>query len=745
MDETDSLFLQDADQAKELGWEGAAEDEASRRKKADSAKIKQTEKQISILSEKKQSDIRCTIFAQPVRLSADFVLPSYPKSPQQRDFLEKVLQDNFLFVDLSPEERGKFINATQQLIATKDSVIIQQGDVGDYFYVLQEGKVAFVQEKDGQKERVGTAESGDSFGELALLYNCRRAVSCIAASERVVLWKIERATFQYLMVHHAHDQHQRMRELVRSISLFEGLDGATVSRFVNSLTPVHWKQGDRIVQKGEEGNVFYVIEEGKVKVTDIGLGDSQVEDQVLGRGGWFGERALLTGEPRAANVTALSDVTTMAMDRVAFEKNMGPLRHLLERQMRKQALKALPMFSSSDVTDPEIDQLVDLTTEVCYRKGEQLAVAGQPYQMKLWIIRHGRLLVYGANQSDKIYNLQSGDYFGDKSIKGDPGRVASHTATCEEPLTCWVLTRHDIEDVIGDIQRLGQIAKYTKSRVVGTIRMKDLSKLKLLGQGAFGKVWLVSYKEKDNDGQNGSGRVASYALKAMSKAKIVDSKLEKAVVREKELLCLLNHPFIISLVASYQDEHNLYLLLPVVPGGELYEYLQKNKLQGRGLANDTAAFFAACIIEALGHFHQRKVAYRDLKLENVLIDEEGYGKIVDLGFAKVVEDKTYTLCGTPEYLAPEIISKFGPICTVAQSNFSLLTHALSLTCDAVSKGHDKAVDYWSFGVIVYELLVGQVSGQFVFDVLPLRFVTCVRPHDILPRRRLRFTPEVFLR
>jgi protein kinase A len=104
------------------------------------------------------------------------------------------------------------------------------------------------------------------------------------------------------------------------------------------------------------------------------------------------------------------------------------------------------------------------------------------------------------------------------------------------------------------------------------------------------------------------------------------------------------------------------------------------KTHDRGMKNNDVAFYAACVFEALKHFHfGHHIAYRDLKLENILVDERGYGKIIDLGFAKVVIGKTYTLCGTPEMLAPEII---------------------------MSKGHDHAVDYWAFGVIVYELLVG---------------------------------------
>jgi serine/threonine protein kinase len=99
-----------------------------------------------------------------------------------------------------------------------------------------------------------------------------------------------------------------------------------------------------------------------------------------------------------------------------------------------------------------------------------------------------------------------------------------------------------------------------------------------------------------------------------------------------------------------------------------------------GVSNKASMFYAACILEAMGHLHDRNIVYRDMKPENALIDNDGYCIMIDLGFAKVVLDKTYTLCGTPEYLAPEII---------------------------MSKSHDKAVDYWSFGVLVYEMLVGQ--------------------------------------
>lgn len=641
------------------------------RRLSDGERIQQYERQISQLSKHRPSDKqnRGTIYVQPLDLESDFVIPSYAKSDGQVFFLEETLKDNFLFMDLSDSERIKFIGALQSESAEAGTKVIQQGDIGDYFYIVESGIIDFI--VDGNN--VGSCRAGASFGELALLYDSPRAATCQAQTD-VQLWKVDRNTFRHMLARHDRDNQNKMEDLIHTVPMFQDLDKTTVSRFVKSLTPVHWKEGTRIVQKGEEGSVFYIIQEGNVRVHDIGHGDSRLDDLVLGPGSWFGERALLTGEPRAANVTALNEVITMAMDRDTFEASIGPLQHLLEREMRRHSLKALPIFGSSNLSEFEIDQLVDLMQEICYSKDAHLADAGKPYQMNLWIIRQGRLLVY-SEVHDKLYNLQPGDYFGDKSVKGDPDRISTHTAICEENLTAWVLTREQIETVIGDIDRLGNTGGFARSKQDKTIQLRDLKKHKMLGKGAFGKVWLVTHETKVGS----QSEVTAYALKTITKFEVLQAKLETSVVREKELLCMLDHPFILHLVCSYQDETNLYMLLPLILGGELYSVLHKQKSRRRGLSNDAAAFYSACIIEALGHFHQRQIAYRDLKLENILVDEEGYGKIVDLGFAKVVSDKTYTLCGTPEMLAPEII---------------------------MSKGHDKAVDMWAFGVVVYELLVG---------------------------------------
>jgi protein kinase A len=144
----------------------------------------------------------------------------------------------------------------------------------------------------------------------------------------------------------------------------------------------------------------------------------------------------------------------------------------------------------------------------------------------------------------------------------------------------------------------------------------------------------------------------TYALKILDKEQIVSHHQVKGVMREKEIMDSLKHPFIVGLVATFKDDAKLYMLVNLYQGGELFSVLHTRQYDG--VPADHAAFYAQCIMIGLAHMHDRKICYRDLKPENVMIDNFGYPVIVDLGFAKIVPERTYTLCGTPEYLAPEV-------------------------------------------------------------------------------------------
>mmetsp|Transcript_10877 Transcript_10877/g.40562 ORF Transcript_10877/g.40562 Transcript_10877/m.40562 type:complete len:336 (-) Transcript_10877:193-1200(-) len=196
-------------------------------------------------------------------------------------------------------------------------------------------------------------------------------------------------------------------------------------------------------------------------------------------------------------------------------------------------------------------------------------------------------------------------------------------------------------------------------------KISDFTLLETLGTGTFGRVKLCKHRK--------SGRY--FAMKILRKADIIRLKQVEHLMSEKAVLSSLDHPFIVKLYKTFQDEHTLYMIMEYVVGGELFFHLRK---VGK-FPNDVAKFYAAEIILAMEYLHKQNIVYRDLKPENILLGEKGHVKITDFGFAKKVVDRTWTLCGTPEYLAPEIIQ---------------------------SKGHGKAVDWWALGILIYEMLVG---------------------------------------
>lgn len=169
-----------------------------------------------------------------------------------------------------------------------------------------------------------------------------------------------------------------------------------------------------------------------------------------------------------------------------------------------------------------------------------------------------------------------------------------------------------------------------------------------------------------------------YALKAMLKSEIVASKQQSNVMNEKNVMIQCDHPFVLRLFQTFKDQKRLYMLLEFVQGGELFSVLHKPDRDG--VPDHHAKFYAAGVMLALAYLHSKEIAYRDMKPENCLVDREGYPKLVDFGFAKVIAGKSFTLCGTPEYLAPELV---------------------------LGRGHNKAVDYWAFGILVYEMQAGR--------------------------------------
>ncbi|RXK39287.1 AGC/PKA protein kinase [Tremella mesenterica] len=202
-------------------------------------------------------------------------------------------------------------------------------------------------------------------------------------------------------------------------------------------------------------------------------------------------------------------------------------------------------------------------------------------------------------------------------------------------------------------------------KTAGRYALADFQIERTLGTGSFGRVHLVRSKH--------NGRF--YAVKVLNKDKVIKMKQVEHTTSEREMLVRVRHPFLVNLWGTFQDVNNLYMVMDFVAGGELFSLLRKSQR----FPNSVAKFYAAEVALALDYLHSLDIIYRDLKPENLLLGADGHVKVTDFGFAKHVPDITWTLCGTPDYLAPEVVQ---------------------------SKGYNKSVDWYALGVLIFEMLAG---------------------------------------
>ncbi|KAF2343225.1 Protein kinase domain, partial [Trinorchestia longiramus] len=198
-------------------------------------------------------------------------------------------------------------------------------------------------------------------------------------------------------------------------------------------------------------------------------------------------------------------------------------------------------------------------------------------------------------------------------------------------------------------------------------KIEDFIFLRILGCGTFGKVYLCRTKL--------SCAIRYFAIKVMRKYDIITMRQVDHVDSEQKIMRQISNKHIVRLFSTFEHNTRLFLVMEYVPGGELYYYLRR---RGRFTVSE-AQFYSAEILLALKELHSNKIVYRDLKPENILLDKEGHVKLTDFGFSKTLNTTAFTQCGTPEYLAPEII---------------------------LGNPYDKTVDFWALGIIIYEMIVG---------------------------------------
>jgi len=639
------------------------------------------------------------------------------KSPEETEFLCHVMKSCYLFSDMTYEnivEVVGFMAASKVKVGTS---VVVNGSKNENFYIIESGSFSICSNKNKDKNSnlVVTAQDKEPFfGELSLLLDNKASmtVKCVGVpngKKHATLWSINRSAFREITATRYIQQESDSLGAVESIPfLKEALSPEQIQILSKAVEILSVKSNHRIVRKGDHGEVCYFIKQGTVTCSNIGPnGNGHIE---LGPGSYFGERSLLTDEPRAADVFTSSDCILLALHKKSFNELLGPLKSVLDDNMKRRVIEAVPVLQQ--LPRSLRGNILEKFHFKTFTKGEIIVSEGEPGR-NFYIIRSGRVFVYSTSIPDEepatpivrgrkmsrkksriflsshdnlviddpalgayLAELHEGDWFGEMALINNAPRSASCIASGD--VECFVLPFDTLKLITGKSELLlttshqrteSNNQKRLSRRFLKNDEIKSISELTkktILGKGTFGTVYLTEVKKKHG---------AVYALKMMNKSHIVDCEQVRNVVNEKNLLAELKHPFLLALVGSFQDRDSLYMVLDFVQGGELFSLMQTHFK----LPFSNAQFYSACILETFSYLHSLGVIYRDLKPENILIDKDGFVKLADFGFAKKITGKTFTTCGTPEYLAPEVV---------------------------LGKGHDKGVDYWGLGVLIYEILAG---------------------------------------
>ncbi|OQV18731.1 cGMP-dependent protein kinase 1 [Hypsibius exemplaris] len=493
-----------------------------------------------------------------------------------------------------------------------------------------------------------------------------------------------------------------IKQAILENDFMKNYDQQEISEIVDCMFYVEYAADELIIKEGEDGKVMYVLEDGEVEVTKDGKKLCS-----MGPGKVFGELAILYNTKRTATIRAVVPCKVWAIDRQSFQMIMMR-QGIMKQQEYISFLKSVPAMKG--LPDDTLARVADVIDEYHYNDGEYVIRQGAKGDT-FFIISKGRVKVTrkGSELEEEkfIRYLERGDFFGEKALRGEENRTANIIADCKEGVSCLVLDRESFNQMLNTLEELNKTyeddGENDRFKAIkgeyANLKLSDLSVVATLGVGGFGRVELVQFVKDPNK---------SFALKTMKKHHIVETRQQEHIMSEKRILEESNSEFIVKLYRTFKDRKYLYMLMDVLQGGEVWTVLRDKG----SFDEPTARFYTGCVVEALTYLHSRGIIYRDLKPENMLLDAKGYVKLVDFGFAKRlgVGRKTYTFCGTPEYVAPEII---------------------------LNKGHDLSADYWSLGILMYELLTGSppftaVDPMRTYNII-LRGIDAIEFHRKITR------------
>jgi len=627
--------------------------------------------------------------AESIDFEKPYKRPVYAKTEEQEEMLSGAVGDNAAFQGLEEDQIKPLMDAFEPKMFKSGTVISKAGAPERFYSIVQSGEVDFF--VDGVQ--VGSAAVGQTFGDAALQGASAQHVSAVAKGEGTVLLQIENNAFRHIVRDEMIKSENEKVKLLKSVDMFKDLDDSDLAQLSEAMVARKFRKGENITRKFKE-MPFCIIQKGSVVATDVEVGPGQS----------FGENALQAVEDQEpAKVSALAKTAGLAftIDPASFRKVFGDYDRLKRKNEEQKALLTVRSIRDAGLLSSQLQDLVAELEEVRFDPEEIIFIRGEETRPLMYLVREGKVKVKSAKGEE--ISILPGGFFGTEhmEIVTKGGRailpefvVADFSAVASYESVCGILSLQDLAAVTG--------ANMKGPPPKNNIGIKDLDRHRLLGEGQYGQVWLVTDKNVEDP--------EPLALKIQQLKTSKNFDRTEAIRKETKLMSALQHQFIVRLLNVYKSETEMSMLMSIAPGGELFDVIHRQTDDGfwiSGMNEPCAKFYTSVIADTLAYMHKQKYLYRDLKPENILIDKDGYPVLTDFGFAKKLDaDKTYTFCGTPNFVAPEVI---------------------------LQRGHDAAADNWSLGVLLFEMIDGDnpfweegMDNGTLYDVI------CHSPHFPLP-------------
>lgn len=579
-------------------------------------------------------------------------------------FIQKALQSTFMFKDLEEIDLEMIANSMFSCSAKTNSFVFTQEENASCFFIIKEGNCEIIANNKMIKE----LKEGQFFGETALLYNATRNASVRAVTD-LKLFALEKQNFQKFIRQISNKVYDSSFECLDQVAIFQFLTKEQKLLLAGNVIVEKYLAGESIVHQDAIANSFYIIQSGAV----VCCKGAQVLAE-LKEGATFGEQALSQKGYRALSVRAKIDTVCLALSSEILELVLGgTMKEVQNQNIFMWAIESQDIFrnfnSMQRVRWYQQSKIVFFEGINTFKK------AGHKIT-QLYVVLDGQL-TYG----EKVY--VKGDFFKTELVhpKIQNDQKLEFDLISNDAKLAMISFENFANIIDSDFANTSLSQKWKvdskQEQQTSDFRQKttdmelsDFICLRLLGEGQFGKVFLVFHK-KTND---------LFALKMINKNDVVEYQLQETAVSEKNVMLQINSPFILKLFRTFKDEKSVYLLTNYIPGVELFDLIRQIDLLG----NEDARFYIATLIMILEYIHGKGIIHRDIKPENTIVDKTGYLNLIDFGASKQLSSRrarTHTIIGTPHYMSPEIIN---------------------------GKGYSMYVDLWALGILMFELMAGFV-------------------------------------